>query len=179
MRPEFNRWIFAAEALWSHLFTKLGVMTYMQVHHGNGTQQIFEADDRVLFISLHRRDGTFYPIGCGFAREVGKDRGTGYTVNVPWASKGMGDADYLAALELILDPIISQFDPQIVLVSAGFDAAEGDFLGKCLVSPAGFAAMTQRLQRYAGGKMVLVLEGGYVPRCVLGWLFGQHHSGLK
>ena len=96
--------------------------------------------------------------------QVGVDAGTGYTVNVPWTGPGMGDADYLAAYDLILDPIISQFDPQLVLISAGFDAAEGDFLGKCLVTPAGYAALTQRLKRHAGGKLVAVLEGGYVPR---------------
>lgn len=95
--------------------------------------------------------------------QVGKDAGTGYTVNIPWISKGMADADYLAAYDLILDPIISQFDPQLVLVSAGFDATDGDFLGKCYVTPAGFAALTQRLMKHAGGKLVAVLEGGYVP----------------
>ncbi|KAF6252538.1 hypothetical protein COO60DRAFT_516835 [Scenedesmus sp. NREL 46B-D3] len=105
------------------------------IHHGNGTQQIFQEDPRVLVVSLHRRDGNFYPQGCGYANEVGKGPGRGFNVNVPWTSKGMGDADYLAAFDLLLDPIITQFNPQLVLISAGFDAVDGDFLGRCHVSP--------------------------------------------
>lgn len=97
---------------------------YPQIHHGNGTQQIFQQDPRVLFVSLHRRDPTFYPMGCGFASEVGSGPGLGFNVNVPWGSRGMGDADYLAAFDLVLEPIITQFDPQLVLVSAGFDGEQ-------------------------------------------------------
>lgn len=95
--------------------------------------------------------------------QVGKGEGTGYNVNVPWASTGMHDADFLAAFDLILDPIFAQFDPQLVLISAGFDAAHGDEMGKCHVTPAGYAAMTQKLMHQAGGKVVAVLEGGYEP----------------
>lgn len=68
--------------------------------------------------------------GIGFADEVGEGTGKGFNVNVPWSETKMGDADYMAAFELILEPIISEFDPQLVIISAGFDAAEGDFLGK-------------------------------------------------
>eukprot|EP00878_Enallax_costatus_P017536 GHUV01018421.1.p1 GENE.GHUV01018421.1~~GHUV01018421.1.p1 ORF type:complete len:166 (+),score=35.29 GHUV01018421.1:2108-2605(+) len=78
----------------------------------------------------------------------------------------MADADYLAAYDLLLDPIVRQFDPQLVLISAGFDAVHGDRLGGCHMTPAGFAAMTQRLLKHAGGKLVAVLEGGYEPELV-------------
>jgi acetoin utilization deacetylase AcuC-like enzyme len=70
--------------------------------------------------------------GRGYETDLGVGRGAGFNVNVPWSSKGVGDADYLAAFELLLQPIMSAFAPQIVLVSAGFDAAEGDFLGQCV-----------------------------------------------
>jgi histone deacetylase 6 len=69
-----------------------------------------------------------------------------------------------AAFELVLEPIIADFDPELVIISAGFDAVEGDPLGGCKVTPAGFAAMTHRLLKFAKGKMVAVLEGGYRPR---------------
>ncbi|KAF8059654.1 Hdac6 [Scenedesmus sp. PABB004] len=137
-----------------------------QIHHGNGTQQIFEADPAVLVLSIHRRDKNFYPQGCGYAGEVGTGPGRGFNVNVPWPCKGMGDADYDAALELLVDPILASFAPDLVIISAGFDAAAGDFLGQTEVSPAGFAAMTARLAAHAGGKLVAVLEGGYVPSLV-------------
>ena len=65
------------------------------IHHGNGTQEIFWSDPRVLFVSLHRRDKDFYPRGVGYAEEVGKGPGQGFNVNVPWSNRGMGDADYL------------------------------------------------------------------------------------
>lgn len=95
--------------------------------------------------------------------QVGSGEGIGFNVNVPWSSKGMADADYLAAYDLLLNPIIQQFNPQLVLISAGFDAVDQDLLGGCHVTPAGFAAMTERLLRHAGGKVAAVLEGGYVP----------------
>ncbi|WIA41969.1 hypothetical protein OEZ86_009272 [Tetradesmus obliquus] len=160
----FNNVAVAAHAALEQPGVERVLILDWDIHHGNGTQQIFLQDPRVLFVSLHRRDGNFYPKGCGFAEEVGTGHGRGFNVNVPWSSKGMGDADYMAAFDLLLQPIIEQFDPQLVLISAGFDAADGDFLGLCRVSPAGFAAMTQRLQQHAGGKVVAVLEGGYVPR---------------
>ena len=96
--------------------------------------------------------------------QVGTGDGVGFNVNVPWVNKGMADADYLAAYDLLLYPIIQQFDPQLVLISAGFDAVHEDPLGGCHLTPAGYAAMTQRLSKYAGGKVVAVLEGGYKPK---------------
>jgi len=99
------------------------------VHHGNGTQNIFLDDPSVLYISLHRYDmGRFYP-GTGGATEVGTGQGKGFSVNIPWDYDGMGDDDYVAAFNHVVLPIASEFKPDLTIVSAGFDAAEGDPLG--------------------------------------------------
>jgi histone deacetylase 6 len=127
------------------------------VHHGNGTQHSFWDDPSVLYFSAHQFP--FYP-GTGAADELGGPQARGRTVNVPWDA-GMGDAEYLAAFDRVLLPIARSFRPEIVLVSAGFDAAEGDLLGQMRVTPAGFAAMTASLRTLAGGRLLLALEGGY------------------
>ncbi|KAK3267097.1 hypothetical protein CYMTET_24320 [Cymbomonas tetramitiformis] len=139
------------------------------VHHGNGTQEMFEDDPNVLFMSIHRYDnGSFYPGGraadCSF---VGTGKGKGYTVNVAWNETEDGqaheicDEDYVYAFEQLVMPIATRFDPQLVLVSAGFDAVAGDPLGGCNVTAQGFAYMTHQLMSLAGGRIVLCLEGGY------------------
>jgi acetoin utilization deacetylase AcuC-like enzyme len=131
------------------------------VHHGNGTQQIFYDDDRVLYASLHQ-----YPLypGTGAERETGVGRGEGFTVNVPVAAGG-GDEEYAAALRTVVLPAAERFRPQFVLVSAGFDAHRDDPLASLRVTEAGFAAMTSLLMDIAGrlceGRLVAVLEGGY------------------
>jgi histone deacetylase 6 len=127
------------------------------VHHGNGTQHSFWDDPDVLYFSTHQFP--FYP-GTGAADELGGPHARGRTVNVPWPP-GMGDAEYVAAFDRVLLPIARAFGPEIVLVSAGFDAADGDLLGEMRVTPDGFAAMTDRLRALAGGRVVLALEGGY------------------
>ncbi|KAF8485454.1 hypothetical protein JB92DRAFT_3091030 [Gautieria morchelliformis] len=133
------------------------------VHHGNGTQRAFWTDDSVLFISLHRYEqGTFYPSGpFGSMESCGEGKGLGKSVNIPWPTKGMGDADYLYAFEKIVLPIAYEFAPELVIISAGFDSADGDVLGECRVSPSGFAHMTHMLSCLAGGKLAVALEGGY------------------
>lgn len=133
------------------------------VHHGNGTQRAFFEDDRVLYISTHRYDnGTFYP-GTTFAGAdvVGAGKGKGYSVNIPWKCGGMGDGDYLTAFHQIVMPIAAEFDPDLVIVSAGFDAADGDPIGGCHVSPQGYQHMLANLMTLAEGKVVVALEGGY------------------
>ncbi|XP_034252879.1 histone deacetylase 6 isoform X1 [Thrips palmi] len=133
------------------------------VHHGNGTQHIFESDPRVLYISLHRYDnGNFFPgsLDAGHDR-VGTGKGEGFNVNIPWNKKGMSDGDYVAAFHQIVLPIAYQFNPELVLVSAGFDAAVGDPLGGCKVSPECYGHLTHWLKALAGGRVVLCLEGGY------------------
>jgi acetoin utilization deacetylase AcuC-like enzyme len=127
------------------------------LHHGNGTQHTFEEEADVLYFSTHQYP--FYP-GTGAITEVGRGAGRGRTVNVAWPA-GMGDAEYLAAFDRVLLPIARSFDPRLVLVSCGFDAAAGDLLGGMRLSADGYAALTERLVKLAGGKIVLALEGGY------------------
>ncbi|XP_066879950.1 histone deacetylase 6 isoform X3 [Kogia breviceps] len=133
------------------------------VHHGNGTQHIFEEDPSVLYISLHRYDhGTFFPMGDeGASSQIGQAAGTGFTVNVAWNGPRLGDADYLVAWHRLVLPIAYEFNPELVLVSAGFDAARGDPLGSCQVSPEGYAHLTHLLMGLANGRIILILEGGY------------------
>uniref|UniRef100_I3LBI4 Histone deacetylase n=1 Tax=Sus scrofa TaxID=9823 RepID=I3LBI4_PIG len=136
------------------------------VHHGNGTQQTFYQDPSVLYISLHRHDdGNFFP-GSGAVDEVGAGSGEGFNVNVAWAGgldPPMGDPEYLAAFRTVVMPIAREFSPDLVLVSAGFDAAEGHPppLGGYHVSAKCFGYMTQQLMSLAGGAVVLALEGGH------------------
>jgi acetoin utilization deacetylase AcuC-like enzyme len=131
------------------------------VHHGNGTQQIFWEDPRVLYVSSHRFP--FYP-GTGAVDEVGEGPGRGFTVNLPMPA-GLGDGDYSRAYREIVEPIGRAFDPQIVLVSAGFDAHEADPLGGMDVTASGFAELMDVCVSIAGGsargRVVAVLEGGY------------------
>jgi acetoin utilization deacetylase AcuC-like enzyme len=131
------------------------------VHHGNGTQQIFWEDPRVLYVSSHRFP--FYP-GTGAVDEVGEGPGRGFTVNLPMPA-GLGDGDYSRAYREIVEPIGRAFDPQLVLVSAGFDAHEADPLGGMDVTASGFAELMDVCVSIAGGsargRVVAVLEGGY------------------
>jgi len=132
------------------------------VHHGNGTQHSFYEDSKVLYFSIHRY-GLFYP-GTGAAREVGKGMGEGFTVNVPLSTR-CGDADYGNIFQKFLKPIALEYQPQLVLVSAGFDTHGDDPLGGMEVTERGFARMTQILMEIAeataGGKLAIILEGGY------------------
>jgi acetoin utilization deacetylase AcuC-like enzyme len=131
------------------------------VHHGNGTQEIFYEDPAVLFVSLHQFP--FYP-GTGSVAEVGRGDGVGATLNVP-LSAGAADAAYLAAFDRIVAPRLFEFDPDLVLVSAGFDAHVRDPLGEMRVTNAGYAGMLRRISRAlprgARGRLGIVLEGGY------------------
>jgi acetoin utilization deacetylase AcuC-like enzyme len=121
------------------------------VHHGNGTQDMFWDDDGVLFVSLHR--WPFYP-GSG-----GPGEGNATTLNVPLHA-GAGDPDFVEALETVAEPAIRAFEPDLLLVSAGFDAAAGDPLGGMLVTPDGFRELAARARRLCG-RVACVLEGGY------------------
>uniref|UniRef100_A0AAX7SLG7 Protein deacetylase HDAC6 n=1 Tax=Astatotilapia calliptera TaxID=8154 RepID=A0AAX7SLG7_ASTCA len=133
------------------------------VHHGNGTQHMFEDDDSVLYISLHRYDnGAFFPSSEDAAPDkVGVAKGAGFNVNVAWSGGRMGDSDYLAAFHRVVMPIATEFNPSLVLVSAGFDAARGDPLGGYNVTPEGYAHLTHMLMSLAGGRVLVILEGGY------------------
>uniref|UniRef100_A0A3B3T488 histone deacetylase n=1 Tax=Paramormyrops kingsleyae TaxID=1676925 RepID=A0A3B3T488_9TELE len=148
-----------------HLKDKASVCL-RDVHHGNGTQEVFYRDPSVLYISLHRYDdGNFFP-GSGGPNEVGSDAGEGFNVNVAWTGgldPPMGDAEYLAAFRTVVMPIAQEFSPDVVLVSSGFDAAEGHPapLGGYKVSAKCFGFLTQQLMQLAGGRLVLALEGGH------------------
>ncbi|XP_073143062.1 histone deacetylase 15-like isoform X2 [Henckelia pumila] len=136
------------------------------VHHGNGTQEIFENNKSVLYVSLHRHEGgKFYP-GTGAADEVGTMDAEGYCVNIPWSCGGVGDNDYIFAFQQVVMPIASEFDPDFTIISAGFDAARGDPLGCCDVTPTGYAQMTQMCSALSGGKLLVILEGGYNLRSI-------------
>jgi acetoin utilization deacetylase AcuC-like enzyme len=139
---------------------KVAIVDY-DVHHGNGTQHMFEHDPSVLYISTHQFP--YYP-GTGAAEEVGTGAGEGFTVNVPLEAGGT-DADYRVAFEEIVIPVLMQFEPDLVLVSAGFDAHEHDPLGGMRVTTPAFGAMTLALRQVAEeccrGRMVLLTEGGY------------------
>lgn len=133
------------------------------VHHGNGTQTAFYNNPDVVLISIHRyENANFYP-GSVYADldKCGEGFGLGRNINVPWSTKGMGDSDYIHAFERVVMPIAREFDPDLVLISAGFDAAAGDPIGECFVTPAGYSHMTHLLMSLAGGKVVACLEGGY------------------
>src|SRR5262245_12691207 len=153
----FNNVAVAARAAQERGVAAKVLIVDWDLHHGNGTQHSFWDDPSVLYFSTHQFP--FYP-GTGAIEEVGGGEGRGFTVNVPWPG-GMGDAEYLAAFDRVLLPIARAFDPDLVLVSAGFDAAEGDLLGSMRISPGGYAAMTSRVLGLAGGRAVLALEGGY------------------
>ncbi|CAF1249857.1 unnamed protein product [Rotaria sordida] len=136
------------------------------IHHGNGTQELTYDDPNILYISLHRYDnGTYFP-GGGRIEECGCDDGLGRNVNIAFSAEPhvvMTDVEYLAAFRSIVMPILEQFQPQIILVSCGFDACIGHVhpLGGYELTPTCFAYMTKELMSLADGKVVLVLEGGY------------------
>lgn len=142
------------------------------VHHCNGTQHTFEEDPSVLVISLHGHPSYLYP-GTGFEEEVGSGRGRGYTVNIPF-QPGATDDDYREAFSRRVVPAVARYAPQMVLVSAGFDAHEDDPLGNLSLSDQTFAWMSGEIVALAGahaqGRIVSVLEGGYdagvLSRCV-------------
>ncbi|KAK6360769.1 Histone deacetylase hda1 [Orbilia blumenaviensis] len=133
------------------------------VHHGNGTQTAFYEDSSVLYVSLHRFEGgTFYPpYPDGDLTYCGEGDGTGYNVNIPWATGGICDADYIYAFQRVVMPIAYEYQPDLVIISAGFDAAAGDKIGECFVTPAGYAHMTHMLMSLANGRVAVCLEGGY------------------
>jgi len=135
------------------------------VHHGNGTQDIFFADPSVLFISLHQYP--LWPPGWGRADQIGEGGGAGFSVNVP-LPPGEGDAGYALACERIVTPIAAAFQPELVLVSAGQDCHIADPIGGMALSAAGFAALTRLARRIAADAgaygPILLLEGGYNPQ---------------
>jgi acetoin utilization deacetylase AcuC-like enzyme len=131
------------------------------VHHGNGTQEIFYDDPTVLYISLHQYP--YYP-GSGAASETGSGAGVGYTVNCPMPA-GSGWKEYEAAFRSTILPALHRFQPQLLMISAGFDAHRDDPLAHIQLTDDSFAEMTKMMMEiasaYCNGKIVSVLEGGY------------------
>uniref|UniRef100_A0AAY4C530 Histone deacetylase n=1 Tax=Denticeps clupeoides TaxID=299321 RepID=A0AAY4C530_9TELE len=162
----FNSVAIAARLLQQRLNVSKILIVDWDVHHGNGTQQAFYDDPSVLYISLHRYDdGNFFP-GSGSPDEVGSGLGVGFNVNMAFTGgldPPMGDADYLAAFRTVVMPIANEFAPDVVLVSAGFDAVEGHPppLGGYKLTSKCFGYLTKQLMGLAGGRVVLALEGGH------------------
>jgi acetoin utilization deacetylase AcuC-like enzyme len=135
------------------------------VHHGNGTQAAFWSDPSVLFVSLHQDD--LYPPGWGAVDQVGLGEGEGFTVNIPLPA-GAGNRAYAEAIARIVDPIARQFDPDLVIVSAGQDASVFDPLARMSLTLGGYQAMTESMMAVAAecceGRLVITQEGGYAPQ---------------
>ena len=163
----FNNVAIAAEA-GRRLGAERVLILDWDVHHGNGTQHLFERRRDVLYASSHQYP--FYP-GTGAPTEVGRGEGQGFTVNCALPA-GQDDADYGAVFHEVFLPVAQAFRPDLVLVSAGFDAHARDPLGQMSVTERGFAAMCSGLRDLAeascGGKLVLILEGGYDLQALAG-----------
>ncbi|XP_058040058.1 histone deacetylase 5 isoform X4 [Ahaetulla prasina] len=162
----FNSVAIAAKLLQQKLAISKILIVDWDIHHGNGTQQAFYSDPSVLYISLHRYDnGNFFP-GSGAPEEVGGGMGVGYNVNIAWTGgvdPPIGDVEYLTAFRTVVMPIAHEFSPDMVLVSAGFDAVEGHLspLGGYSVTAKCFGHLTKQLMDLADGRVVLALEGGH------------------
>lgn len=163
------------------------------VHHGNGTQEIFYTDGNVLTVSLHafeQAPGRFYPC-AGLSAHTGIGAGAGCNVNIafPHASGGFGDADYGAVFAHLVLPIVAAFDPALLLVAAGFDSGRGDPIGGFDLTAAGFAAMVRGLRGASrpGTKLLMVPEGGYnveaqalaLDACVAALRRGEDTAGVS
>jgi acetoin utilization deacetylase AcuC-like enzyme len=154
----FNNIAVAARVAQRELGLERVAIVDYDVHHGNGTDAMFRDDDSVLFVSLH--EWPFYP-GSG-----GPDDQAETTVNVPLAA-GSGDAEYLRAFEQVVEPAVAAFDPELVLVSAGFDAHIDDPLAGMRVTEDGFRELSRRCAALAP-RVAAVLEGGYELRTLPG-----------
>jgi len=144
----------------SHSIGRVAIVDF-DVHHGNGTQDIFWRDPDVLYVSLHQ--SPHYP-GSGLAGERGEGPGEGLTLNVPIAP-GTSQRDYLARFDAEVLPALRTFDPEFLLVSAGFDAHRDDPLSELNLTEEGYASITRDLRQIAdehcGGRLISLLEGGY------------------
>ncbi|XP_077054532.1 histone deacetylase 4 isoform X2 [Siphateles boraxobius] len=159
----FNSVAIAAKQLQDRIKVKKILIVDWDLHHDNGTEKMFYTDPNVLYISLHHYNNRSLCYGTGGPSMIGSDEGEGYNVNVAWSGGLMGDAEYLAAFRTVVMPIAHEFSPNVVLVSAGFDAAKGhsDSMGGYMVSAKCFGFLTRKLMELAEGRVVLVLEGGY------------------
>lgn len=163
----FNNVAIAAKHLLTHFGLERVLILDIDCHHGNGTQQIFFDTDKVLYASLHENPLDFP--GTGFIKEVGQDLGRGYTVNIPLPFR-TSDQIYLKAWKEIVIPISLQYKPQFILVSAGLDCHYADPIGQLSLSAFCydeiFRSIISLASHVCGGRLVLILEGGYGVRFV-------------
>ena len=156
----FNNVAVAAAHALDRGLSRVAILDF-DVHHGNGTQDIFAADPRVLYVSSHA--WPFYP-GTGALQESGEGEGRGFTVNLP-LPMGAGDDEFGHAYREVVVPIARAFDPELVLVSAGFDAWGGDPLAGMALTESGYAELAacclDAARGAAKGRAVFLLEGGY------------------
>jgi acetoin utilization deacetylase AcuC-like enzyme len=150
----------ARHAMKKHGMNRILIVDW-DLHHGNGTQHSFYNEKRVLYFSTHQ--SPFYP-GTGGIDETGRGEGLGYTINVPLRS-GAGDAEFVRIFKRILEPVARKFEPELILLSAGFDIYKKDPMGGMNVSTSGFANLTHILiniaETYCSGRFIATLEGGY------------------
>ena len=159
----FNNVALAAEFLTREMGFKRILIFDFDVHHGNGTQHFFEERSDIFFVSMHQDPLSCYP-GSGFSNERGSSAGLGFTLNVPLQS-GMGDQEYLNTFYTLVKPKLMEFNPDYVLISAGFDAHRDDPLASLNLTEASFIELTKELKLLAadsaGGRILSLLEGGY------------------
>lgn len=157
----FNNIALAAHHAIENLGLERILILDWDVHHGNGTQNSFYNSDKVLFVSLHQ--SPLYP-GTGSLSDCGVGEGLGYTLNVPLPG-GQGDIEYANIFNSIIEKVVYQYKPELILVSAGFDAYHADGISSMRLTHQGFAYMAQSIMRWAGdlcdGRVLIALEGGY------------------
>jgi len=163
----FNNAAVAAKYLQSEWNIKKVAIIDFDVHHGNGTQHIFERDPSVFYYSIHEHPSFAFP-GTGREFEKGTDAGLGYTLNTP-VLPGQGDAEYKKLMERDLFPAIDGFSPEVILLSTGFDAHTDDDMSGINLSTEGYSWISERIvemaDKYSDGKLISILEGGYcLPR---------------
>lgn len=159
----FNNIAIAAKKALSQGIKRILILDW-DVHHGNGTQEAFYDTDSVLFIDLHQEN--LFPVSSGLISEKGKDRGLGSTVNIPLPPH-CRDEDYLYIFDAVVSPLALKYEPELILVSAGFDAHESDPLGFMKLTTEGYGLLTKRVinlaHKVCGGRLAFFLEGGYNP----------------
>ena len=176
----FNNVAIAAELAIRELEVERVLIIDWDVHHGNGTAEIFRRRSDVLFASIHQLG--LFP-GTGAVSDAGTGEGRGYTINVPVPS-GSDEETWVSVLEYVILPAALEFAPQLVLISAGFDAHRDDFLGGCLLEARSFAQMACHVRDMAatvGAPVGAVLEGGYNPAaltdCVMATIAAMAGAG--
>ena len=163
----FNNVAIAAELALAELGARKVMIVDWDVHHGNGTAEIFRQRADVLFASIHQQG--LYP-GTGPIADMGSGDGLGFTVNIP-VPRGSDEEVWVSVLEHLIIPIGIEFHPDLVLISAGFDAHRADPLGECRLEAGSFAQMACHVREFAaqlGAPVGAVLEGGYAPEALAG-----------